>query len=199
MKNKKLVYDPESSAASSTDTLLGRTTPADYGSTISTRCPSPTSDPAAVDAYHNLPQESNLEQPSLRSALKSRTLQLIVVNFAFLAFSEMCYSVLMPLMYSTSIELGGLGLDPYEIGLIMGVWGFVNIFVQMNVLGRVIRKYGASRVYKFAYSSFLICFLMYPVSAYLARQNGAIGFGVYVSVLIQLSFQFFIHMGFGTS
>jgi hypothetical protein len=138
------------------------------------------------------------DTPTLLSALKSRTLLLAIINFAFLTFSEMCYSAIMPLMYSTSIELGGLGLSTYDIGVIMGVWGFVNIFIQIGVLGKVIRKFGAFRIYRISYAAFFIIFLTFPVSAYLARRCGGIGAGVYVSIFIQLTFQFFVPMAFGT-
>lgn len=103
----------------------------------------------------------------------------------------------MPLIYSTPINLGGLGLSPYQIGLIMGIWGFLNAFVQINLLGKVIKKYGASRVYRISYSCFFVCFLTYPTSTYLARRNGGVGVGTWISILVQLSFQFFLYMGYG--
>ena len=59
----------------------------------------------------------------------------------------MSYLVLMPLIYSTPIELGGLGLSPFSIGLIMGTWGFLDALVQINFLGKLVRRYGATRVY----------------------------------------------------
>ncbi|EKM76100.1 hypothetical protein AGABI1DRAFT_102557 [Agaricus bisporus var. burnettii JB137-S8] len=198
-KAKQFVYDSEGNVNGSTETLLGQNNPVVYGSTDSTRCPSIVSDYAIIGELDAIPQEPpDPNTPTLLSALKSRTLQLTIVNFAFLAFSEMCFSALMPLMYSTSIEYGGLGLNPYEIGVIMGIWGFLNVFVQMTVLGSVIRRFGASRVYQFSYSAFFIVFLTFPFSAYMARRQGGMGAGVYASIFIQLTFQFFIPMGFGS-
>lgn len=124
-------------------------------------------------------------------------MQVIIINYLFLTFSDMAYSVLMPLIYSTKIELGGLGLSPYQIGLIMGIWGFVNAFVQINLLGKFIRKYGASRVYKWTYASFSVSYLTYPISTYLARRNGGVGVGTCISILVQLTFQFSLYMGYG--
>lgn len=109
----------------------------------------------------------------------------------------MSYSVLMPLIYSTKIEFGGLGFDPYQIGMIMGIWGFVNAFVQVNLLGKLIRKYGASRVYKVSYASFLTCFLMFPISTHFAYRNGGVGIGTCVFIGVQLLFQFTAWMGYG--
>lgn len=195
MKKKHFVYDSEVSASSSTDTLLGNNNHVDYGSTDSTRCPSIVSEYAIVEEISPEPSDSNT--PSLLSTLKSRALLFTIINFALLVFSEMCYSALMPLMYSTPIELGGLGLSTYAIGVIMGIWGFVNIFIQINVLGKVIRKYGATRVYRLSYAAFFIIFWTFPLSAYLARVYGGIGVGVYFSIAVQLGFQFFVPMCFG--
>jgi hypothetical protein len=124
-------------------------------------------------------------------------MQSIIINYLFLTFTDMAYSVLMPLIYSTKIELGGLGLDPYHIGMIMGTWGFVNAFVQINLLGKLIRKYGAGRMYQTSYASFCICLLTYPISTYIARRNGGISVGVCISIFVQLLFQFSLYMGYG--
>jgi hypothetical protein len=103
----------------------------------------------------------------------------------------------MPLIFSTSIKDGGLGLSPYQIGLTMGIWGFMNAFVQINLLGKMIRKYGGNQVYQITYACYFISVLTYPVSAYLARRNGAVGLGTCASVMIQLFFQFFSSMSYG--
>lgn len=46
-----------------------------------------------------------------------------IANLGFHAFMAQCCYVLNPLVLSTSVKLGGLGLNPYEIGLILGTWG----------------------------------------------------------------------------
>ncbi|KAF7354729.1 Major facilitator superfamily [Mycena sanguinolenta] len=60
------------------------------------------------------------------------TLQLLVPLrcFAALTFTETSYSVLISLMYSTSIENGGLGFSSFQIGSIMGMWGTQDIFAH---------------------------------------------------------------------
>jgi len=185
------------SKVSSTDTLLGPDDPTNYGST-STRCPSPTSSESSIDSGKKL-ADFVPEPVTLRSALKSRTMQFIIINYAFLAFTDMCYSALNPLILSTPIQSGGLGLNPYQIGLIMGIWGFVNAFVQIKLLGRILRKYGAPSVYRLAYTSQLVCFMSFPLSTNFARRNGSVGFESCAVILIQLSFQFIYSMAYGSS
>jgi len=185
------------SKVSSTDTLLGPDDPTNYGST-STRCPSPTSSESSIDSGKKL-ADFVPEPVTLRSALKSRTMQFIIINYAFLAFTDMCYSALNPLILSTPIQSGGLGLNPYQIGLIMGIWGFVNAFVQIKLLGRILRKYGAPSVYRLAYTGQLVCFMSFPLSTNFARRNGSVGFESCAVILIQLSFQFIYSMAYGSS
>lgn len=125
-------------------------------------------------------------------------MQLILVNYLFLAFAERCQYVLVPLIYSTSVEIGGLGLTPYYIGLIMGIWSFCNAIVQMNLVGKLIRKCGGARVYRFGYICYLACFLTFPFSTYFARQNGGVGVGSGVFMTVQLFFAFFSTMCYGS-
>lgn len=171
-------------SAGSTDRLLDYDESTDYGTTKN-----PTHSPSS----------SVSERPTLRSMLTSKLTQVIIINYLFLSFTEMAYTVLVPLVYSTRIEFGGLGFNPYQIGMIMGIWGFINAFVQLYLLGTLIRKYGAGLIYKISYASFLICFLMFPVSTHLARRNGDVGVGAYISIAVQLLFQFVIWMGYGRS
>ncbi|KAH9481774.1 Major facilitator-type transporter psiT2 [Psilocybe cubensis] len=89
----------------------------------------------------NQHQHQGVRTDNFRDAF-TRPVMSILLNYAFLAFLDMCYGVLLPLMYSTSIRNGGLGLDPSRIGATLGAFGLVNSIVQLNFLGRFIRKYG---------------------------------------------------------
>ncbi|KAF5359367.1 hypothetical protein D9756_003058 [Leucocoprinus leucothites] len=184
----------------STDALLDHNDTPDYGTTAtssSTRAPSPSSS-ATLDSPQKPTDANTWESTSLSTILKSSRMQLIIANYTFLMFTDMCYVVLMPLMYSTSIETGGLGLDPYQIGMIMGVWGFCNAFVQINLVGKAIRRYGGASVYKVAYACYLISLLTFPMSSYFAQKNGGVGFGSGVMIALQLIFQFFAYMGYAS-
>jgi MFS family permease len=195
-KEANTIHDLEISRASSTDTLLSHNNSVDYGTVSARRLPSSSSSVSSPDSRKNS-GGLNSEDTTLSSVLKSQEMQFIIINYLFLTFTEMASSVLMPLVYSTEIKLGGLGLDPYHIGMIMGIRGFFNAFVQIGLLGKLIRKYGACRVYQASYASFCICLLTYPVSTYLARRNGGISVGVGISIFVQLLFQPSLYMGYG--
>lgn len=184
--------------AGSSDTLLDHNDETNYGTTISARSSSSTFSEASMDSCQILTDPNDNKHVTLRSVLKSKNMKLIIANFICFAFTERCYYDLTPLFYSTSIETGGLGLSPYHIGLIMSIWGFCNAFFQINVVGRLIRSYGGASVYKFGYICYLLSLLTFPLSAYLARGNGSVGFGAWIVISVQLFFQFFSYMSYSS-
>lgn len=127
----------------------------------------------------------------------TRPILMTLINYSFLAFLDMCYSVLLPLMYSTSIQFGGLGLDPSRIGAALGAFGLINSVVQLNFLGRVIRKYGPRNVYRTAFCSFFVLFSMYAITKFFAQRAGRVDEIVVVCMIFQLGCQMFIFASYG--
>ena len=109
----------------------------------------------------------------------------------------MSNSALLPLMYSTSISLGGLGLDPFRIGSILGVYGFINAIIQLNFLGRLIRKFGPRTVYIASYACLFVCLGSYPVMKFFALKAGKVDRNVAIVMIIQLAFQTAIFAAYG--
>lgn len=106
---------------------------------------------------------------------------------AFLAFWGQCQDVLLPLMLSTSVPLGGLGFDPRTIGLIMGSMGLANGLIISLFLARVVDKYGARTVYATAYKGMLFVFPAYPLLNWLAvRAGGHANWSVWTLLVLQL-------------
>ncbi|KAJ6455381.1 hypothetical protein C8R45DRAFT_1082443 [Mycena sanguinolenta] len=105
--------------------------------------------PATQNLWRCIPEEST-EAPSIRSLM---THQLLVPLgcFAALTFTETSYSVLIPLMFSTSIENGGLGFSSLQIGTIMGI-----LFIAMNVIARAYGEVN-SVVWALVVVQFLFC------------------------------------------
>jgi len=125
-------------------------------------------------------------------------MQFILTNYTIFALIDMCYAVLIPLMWSTPVGIGGLGLSSFQIGLTMGIWGFLNAVVQINVTGRVIRKFGGASVFKFAFVFYLLCFATFPLSTFLAEQHGRVYVGSWLVIASQLFFQVFAYMSYGS-
>ena len=135
---------------------------------------------------------------TLLSVLKNRRMQFILTNYTIFALIDMCYAVLIPLMWSTPVGIGGLGLSPFQIGLTMGIWGFLNAFMQIKVTGRVIRKFGGAFVFKFAFVFYLLCFSTFPLSTFLAEEHGRVYVGSWLVISAQLFFQVFAYMSYGS-
>ncbi|KAH9046353.1 major facilitator superfamily domain-containing protein [Lactarius deliciosus] len=67
--------------------------------------------------------EEPVEQPLPLHSLLTRPVVISITNYGTLALLEIASSALIPLVWSTAIELGGLGLTPADIGLWMSAYG----------------------------------------------------------------------------
>ncbi|PFH48483.1 hypothetical protein AMATHDRAFT_149852 [Amanita thiersii Skay4041] len=176
-----------SSTPSSTTSLLSNGEGTLYGSSTHT----PERSESLSDIEENSePLKHNAgdqKPPSMRSLLARREVMFALINHAFLCFSDMCIQVLIPLMWSTSIELGGLGFSPYNIGITMGIFGIFNAFVQATLLGRIVNRFGPRRVHIFCFSAYLISLTNFPVASYLARRAGYVDWKVWSVVSLQLA------------
>ncbi|EIW57758.1 MFS general substrate transporter [Trametes versicolor FP-101664 SS1] len=128
--------------------------------------------------------EDAYAQPGLRSILVPRVL-LVMLNFGFLAFTDQAIVVLVPLMYSTNISAGGLGMDSFTIGVIQGVAGFMGGVLQIVTLPWMERRFGTKRLYTASYACFIVVFAAFPLMAFLARRSGEVGVGTWVVIVVQ--------------
>lgn len=138
-----------------------------------------------------------LKPPPFR-ALLVRSVLIPISCHLFIVFVDMSIQVLLPLMYSTSIPLGGLGLTEYEIGVTLGIWGSANAIVQVSFLGKITRRFGPRRVCIVGYRSFLLSIALYPVLGFLVRRAGSVNWLVWVVIAVQLSCRMAIYMAYGT-
>jgi len=112
-----------------------------------------------------------------------------LVVFMVQAVIDMSVKVLLPLMYSTSIELGGLGFDAYHIGVIMSVWGVINAIFTIMVFGRAIRKFGSRTVHIFCYVTYFVNIALYPLLVHFVQRSGRVDAKVWAVIVLQLACQ----------
>ncbi|KAF8634151.1 hypothetical protein AX15_001051 [Amanita polypyramis BW_CC] len=129
--------------------------------------------------------KDNPKPPSFREIMTPRVL-VVLTNQGFLTFCDMCIQVLLPLMWSTSVEHGGLGFTPYTIGLTMGAYGVINAFIQVNFLSKVLKYFGPRRVFITAFSTFFISLVCFLLEGYLARQTGGVDWRVWTTIVVHL-------------
>ena len=85
--------------------------------------------------------------------------------------AQCCY-VLNPLILSTSVKYGGLGMDPYQIGLVLGTWGALNGLLQVVFSAWIIKKLGAKRTYMLTFGSQVLSFLCLAAIGVLVQKGG---------------------------
>ncbi|KAK0193454.1 major facilitator superfamily multidrug-resistance, DHA1 sub-family [Armillaria mellea] len=156
--------------------LIANSTGPDYGSTNTTTV---ASDDAVSDSVHSQP-------PSMREVLGTQFLR-VLMNYTFLSFVGTAYDALMPLMYSTSIPVGGLGFSPFQIGQIMSAWGLTNAIVQCVFTGRLLRMFGARRMFIISVGFMFVAMLAFSFESYFARLAGRVDGKVITLLLIQLT------------
>ncbi|KAF9463622.1 major facilitator superfamily domain-containing protein [Collybia nuda] len=155
---------------------------------------SPASTTTCSSSRSPLPRPQ--EKPTFRSILIPQVL-IPITNFAFLAFLDQCVLVLIPLIYSTPVELGGLNLGPSQIGSILGIWGVINGFIQVFCFARVRRILGHRTTYIIGIVGMGIVFAFFPIlSALVMWDGGRVSWSVYVGIALQLASYSFSYMSY---
>lgn len=133
---------------------------------------------------------------TLRSLL-IRRIVIAIICYAFLAFIDQCMVVLQPLMYSSSVSLGGLGFSSLTIGLIEGVWGIFNGLFSVFAFPRLVRIFGARSLFIASFSCYLVCFAAFPIMGVLSHKSGRVGGAVWAVLIVQLGAYMLAYMGYG--
>lgn len=139
--------------------------------------------------------QSHIKPPSARELL-TPDLRIILLNYGLLSFTDMSYFVLLPLIYSSSIPIGGLGLSPYQVGLILGIFALLNGFWNLLVLTRILKKIGPRKMYIISYSSFLVIFPLLWILRDVAHLAGRVNILVWVLLICQLLAASFINSAY---
>ncbi|KAJ7671519.1 major facilitator superfamily domain-containing protein [Mycena polygramma] len=144
-------------------------------------------DPAETDPLlPAAPLEEHDAPPPVRDLL-TRPILIALTNHGLLCLCHMANEALIPLFFATPMSLGGLGLNPHDIGLILGIFGICNALVQAFFGGRVIRRFGPRHVFTAAFCALAGQFAMYPVVSFLAHRAGRVDTAVRIALACQLS------------
>jgi len=132
-------------------------------------------------------------------ALLTRPVVISVANYGMLGLLDMIGGALIPLVWSTSVELGGLSMSPASMGLWMTVHGFMNGIFQYFAFPPIVRRFGPRRVIIASILCFIPVYILLPFEN-LALRNSSRGVNPTVALLIvlQLSATCLSIMGFGS-
>jgi hypothetical protein len=104
---------------------------------------------------------------------------------------------LIPLIWPTSIEFGGLGLSPASIGLWLSLYGCMNGVFQFAVFPRAVRRFGPRLVFVTSIGVFVVVYAMFPLENWALRRTA--DNPAWVLILVQLTGLSISEMGYSRS
>ena len=119
------------------------------------------------------------------STLFTRPVLLTIANYGALSFLETGNWIVLPLVYTASVQVGGLGLDPTLMGVCMAVWGILRGLFQLTAFGRILNFLGLRRTFIMFLSGLVPSFLLFSINGTHAKNSGTDTI-LLVLVLIQL-------------
>ncbi|KAJ7911448.1 major facilitator superfamily domain-containing protein [Mycena leptocephala] len=158
-----------------------------------------TSAPAETDPLLPRTTPETQDAPPPVRDLFIRPVFIALANHGLLSFCHMANEALIPLFFATPISLGGLGLKPYDIGLILGICGICNAIVQVLFGGRVIRRFGPRRTFIAGFCALMVEFAMYPLISFLAQRAGRVDSAVRIALACQLSCTFVLYFSYAST
>ena len=140
------------------------------------------------------------EEPVPLRALLTGPVVVSVANYGMIALLEITSLTLIPLIWSTSVEFGGLVMSPASVGLWMAGFGLLNGIFQFVAFPYIVARFGPRRVFIASTLCYLPIYLIFPFEN-LAMRHHSRGASVVAGLLIipQLVAMTFSDMGFSKS
>ncbi|KAJ7026612.1 major facilitator superfamily domain-containing protein [Mycena alexandri] len=95
-----------------------------------------------------------------------------IANYVGVAFLYITLSALLPLFLAMPIPIGGIGLPPAKIGLVLSAYSAATALFQVFFCARLIGRFGATRVFIGGISTSLLIFALFPVMSVIAKREG---------------------------
>jgi hypothetical protein len=166
----------------------------------------PVTKPNAEEVNSDFPREAEIldgpakdkEGPLPLRALLTRPVLISVANYGVIALLDMVTGTLVPLIWSTSVEFGGLSMSPASLGLWMTGYGIMSCFLQLFAFPLIIRRFGPRRVFIASVIMFFKVYIIFPFeNLALRRSNRGLNPLAGLLIMLQLSAMCFSTMGFG--
>jgi hypothetical protein len=119
--------------------------------------------------------------PPLSSLLTPRVC-ITILNYALLSLLDISIVALQPIVFASPIALGGLGMEPASIGLILALQGLITGVAAALLVPRMQRWIGVRRMYRGGVWLYFVQIWLLPVMHYAVRFNAAQGLGLYVLI-----------------
>jgi hypothetical protein len=142
----------------------------------------------------------DMENPLPLRALLTRPVVVSVANYCVIALLDITAGTLIPLVWSTSVEFGGLNMTPASIGLWISGYGLMNGVFQFVALPRLVGRFGPRRVFITSVLCHFPFYMMFPL-ANLALRHSSPSHGrnlaVALLIMLQLTVTSISAMGMG--
>ena len=146
------------------------------------------------------PSRKGREKPPPLRYVVTKPVVISIASFATIVMLDNAATALIPLIWSTPIEYGGLGLSPASIGMWMSGYGWMNAISQLAFFPRAVRRFGLRRVFVVSVAACAVIYLIFPFEN-LALRSAAGGSKmiVWALVALQLFSMVISRMGFSKS
>ncbi|CAE7170299.1 unnamed protein product [Rhizoctonia solani] len=134
------------------------------------------------------PAHSSVSRRSIpMKSVLTRRACIAIANYAFLAFSDITYLSLLPVVFAVSVKNGGLGFSSRTIGLILGLQGLVTGLFQVCFFAPLHRRFGNKKIYVTGYLCYLLLILSLPIMHALAKSEMNSAIWVVLGLLLVIS------------
>ena len=138
------------------------------------------------------------ERPLPLRDLLTRPVIVSVANYAMIGLIDMGAIALIPLVWSTSIELGGLSMSPAYIGLWLTGCGLLNCIFQFIAFPPLVRRFGPRSIFITSILCFFPVYVMFPFENLAARYSShGTNLATTLLITLQLLALSLSDMGFG--
>ncbi|KAF8267251.1 major facilitator superfamily domain-containing protein [Lactarius quietus] len=117
-------------------------------------------EPAGIS--HSVLSPKGADKPPPFRAILTRPVLISISTYAMLALLTKASIALIPLVWSTSVKFGGLGMSPASIGLWMSVYGCISGVVQYVFFPHLISRFGPRSVVLTSVSVCALTYVLFP-------------------------------------
>jgi len=123
--------------------------------------------------------------PAFRD-LFTRQFGLTLLAHAHMTFLDMTFIALIPLMYSTSIQDGGLSFTPWTIGIVIASRGIASTLIQLGFSARLLNRYGPRNILLLCFATMFPTIIAFPILNIMAKENKEMSPAIWGLLSIQL-------------
>ncbi|KAI5998694.1 MFS general substrate transporter [Pisolithus albus] len=139
-----------------------------------------------IGAPAGAPGDEDASPVPIRTLLKTYSVIIPVANYGILGLVEIGCFALVPLFYATPVEIGGLGLQPFTIGMIMTAFCVSNGLFQALFTARAIERFGERRVFRSAVLAYFPVIASFPTMSWIIQVQKEVGMAIWVLIVAQL-------------